>query len=117
VADPKLYPDDLRPWDLEPHYTRHIGAMTAEGLHAKSDIAMQLAYRDKRIAELEQQLAFATPGGLAKLREQVLAYDFESGLAHPPQRTSEPCPNCTRGKLTGSNGLRYCQRCAFTVKP
>lgn len=28
------------------HYARHVNAMTAEGLHAKSDIAAELAHRD-----------------------------------------------------------------------
>lgn len=31
------------PMDLEPHYCEHISAMTSEGLHSKSDIAIQLA--------------------------------------------------------------------------
>ncbi|UTD55907.1 hypothetical protein [Halomonas sp. MS1] len=35
------------------HYWRHANAMTAEGLHSKSDIAAELAYRDACIAELE----------------------------------------------------------------
>jgi hypothetical protein len=54
-----LYPK-LDPRDLEPHYCRHLQAMTAEDLHSKADIAIQLAWRDqqlelrdKRIAELE----------------------------------------------------------------
>ncbi|WP_438455367.1 hypothetical protein [Vreelandella venusta] len=37
------------------HYWRHANAMTAEGLHSKSDIAAELAYRDARIAELERE--------------------------------------------------------------
>lgn len=41
-----------RPWELEPHYSRHVSAMTSEGLHSKADIAEQLAWRDKRIEEL-----------------------------------------------------------------
>lgn len=36
------------------HYWRHVNAMTAEGLHSKSDIAAELAWRDTRIAELER---------------------------------------------------------------
>lgn len=47
------YPKTVGPWELEPHYSHHVGAMTAEGLHEKADIAFQLALRDKRIAELE----------------------------------------------------------------
>jgi hypothetical protein len=33
-------------------YMRHLEAMTAERLHSKSDIAAELAWRDKRIMEL-----------------------------------------------------------------
>lgn len=40
-------------------YADHVLAMTAEGLHDKSDIAAELARRDKRIRELEQELAAA----------------------------------------------------------
>lgn len=34
---------------LEPHYSLHVSAMTREHLHAKSDIAAELAFRDVRI--------------------------------------------------------------------
>lgn len=37
---------------LYPEYTKHIFAMTAEGLHVKADIACELAYRDKQISVL-----------------------------------------------------------------
>jgi hypothetical protein len=37
---------------LEPYYYRHVSAMTREKLGAKSDIAAELAWRDKMIAEL-----------------------------------------------------------------
>jgi hypothetical protein len=39
------------------HYLRHISAMTAEGLHAKSAIAGELAYRDMEIERLRAELA------------------------------------------------------------
>lgn len=39
------------------HYCRHLSAMTGEGLHDKSDIAAELAYRDARIAQLEADCA------------------------------------------------------------
>jgi hypothetical protein len=42
---------------LEPHYSRHVAAMTAEGLHSKSDIAAELAFRDKEIARLRSALS------------------------------------------------------------
>ena len=41
------------------HYTKHIMAMTVEGLHDKSDIAAELAHRDILVEELTQQLAAA----------------------------------------------------------
>ncbi len=52
----KLYPRCFHPWDLEPHYSKHVSAMTTENLHHKADIAEQLAWRDKRILDLESEL-------------------------------------------------------------
>ena len=60
-----LYPDH-RPWDLEPHYHNHVGGMTEFRLHRKSDIALQLAWRDKRIAELEAERHRAWAAGMAE---------------------------------------------------
>lgn len=37
------------------YYFKHVLAMTAEDLHSKSDIAMELGHRDHFIAQLEQQ--------------------------------------------------------------
>lgn len=51
----KLYAS-RRPWDLEPYYSAHVSAMTSEELHSKADIAEELAFRDKRIAELNEAL-------------------------------------------------------------
>jgi len=51
----KLYakrtPSELQPW-----FTRHMEAMTVEGLHRKGDIAMELSFRDKKIDILENHL-------------------------------------------------------------
>ena len=49
-----IYPD-VDPEDLGLHYIRHIDRMTVEGLHSKSDIAAQLALRDKEIEELRKE--------------------------------------------------------------
>ena len=38
--------------DLEPHYSRHVAAMTREKLHSKSAIAAELACRDWKIERL-----------------------------------------------------------------
>lgn len=37
-------------------YADHVQAMTAEGLHEKSDIAAELAYRDAQIKALKEDL-------------------------------------------------------------
>ncbi|MGH1529969.1 hypothetical protein [Yersinia proxima] len=55
--------DGRNPWELEPYYSRHVIAMTREELHGKSDIACELAFRDKRIADVEAELL--------SLREQL----------------------------------------------
>lgn len=52
MSDAVMYPPVEEPWALEPHYCRHVAAMTAEGLHSKADIAAQLALRDTVIVEL-----------------------------------------------------------------
>ena len=54
-----LYPK-LDPRELEPHFSQHMQAMTSERLYSKADIAIQLAWRDKRIAELEALFARRT---------------------------------------------------------
>jgi hypothetical protein len=64
---PIAYPDVDVPHAL---YLHHLDRMTAEGLHDKSAIAIQFAWRDERISELEQQLAEAQ----AKLQQQALEY-------------------------------------------
>ena len=46
-------------------YIKHVLAMTAEGLHSKSDIAAELAHRDLRIQQLEAVL-ISTRDYLAK---------------------------------------------------
>ena len=56
MAD-KLYNAPKDHWTLEPFYSRHVLAMTAEDLYYKSDIAAELAWRDKQIAELENRIS------------------------------------------------------------
>lgn len=54
-----LYDKNRRPWLLGPHYSRHLAAMTAEGLHDKSHIAAELAFRDQEIERLRDALGAA----------------------------------------------------------
>jgi uncharacterized small protein (DUF1192 family) len=41
------------------YFGRHVSAMTEEGLHSKSDIAAELAWRDAEIDRLKDELANA----------------------------------------------------------
>ena len=54
----KLYAPDFGR-DIEAqgkYYVKHISAMTAEGLHNKSDIAAELAHRDMKIDEYVREI-------------------------------------------------------------
>lgn len=63
TSDPLLYDKTATGRDLEPWFSKHMMAMTAEGLHAKSEIAVELARRDRRIKELEYELNYAVVSG------------------------------------------------------
>lgn len=52
----KRYPETF-PQDLEPYFSQHMDAMTGENLYLKSDIAAQLALRDRQIVALKAVLA------------------------------------------------------------
>lgn len=43
--------------ELGEYYTKHISAMTSEGLRSKSDIAAELAFRDAEIDRLKSDFA------------------------------------------------------------
>lgn len=47
---------DRDPEELEPYYTQHVVAMTKEGLHSKSAIAAELAYRDAKISNRRDEI-------------------------------------------------------------
>jgi hypothetical protein len=55
----KLYGHARNLHTLEPYYSAHVSAMTSEGLHAKSDIAAELAVRDAQIVKLRSALQAA----------------------------------------------------------
>lgn len=47
-------------WELDKegnYYTRHVMAMTREGLHSKGDIAAELGFRDQQIDKLKARIA------------------------------------------------------------
>lgn len=53
------------------YYCEHISAMTREGLHSKSDIAAELAYRDFEIDKLKSQLEAITKEQRDKFEDWV----------------------------------------------
>lgn len=61
--------------ELDPFFGEHMQAMTAEALYDKADIALELAFRDKRIAALEaelEQLGDGRPSESTRLLEDNL---------------------------------------------
>lgn len=52
----KLYNEERDTDGYDNLVMKHMMAMTIEGLHSKAAIAIELAYRDKRIAHLERAL-------------------------------------------------------------
>jgi hypothetical protein len=102
-----LYPKHHKAWDLEPYYCQHISGMTEFELHDKSDIAEQLAWRDKRIAELQSELDDAWRNDHPKTAEQLLIEaranvifwsELVEGLADRPEQA--PCCQVNRDGLT-----------------
>jgi hypothetical protein len=73
----KLHYDLNRdPVKLGRYYTDHVAAMTREGLHSKSDIAAELAYRDLKIDVLLKVYQAAVPrlrGACCRGRWRTLA--------------------------------------------
>lgn len=57
MTEERLYGHAHGLHELEPHYSRHVHAMTSEALHSKSDIAAELAWRDIEIRRLRDENA------------------------------------------------------------
>lgn len=56
--------------ELGEYYTRHIAAMTEEDLHSKFEIALELAWRDKQIAKLKENIE--------RLKEKIEYLGYEN---------------------------------------
>ncbi|EBS2695444.1 hypothetical protein ZQ65_25665 [Salmonella enterica subsp. enterica serovar Newport] len=63
------------------YYSRHIQAMTREGLHSKGDIAAELAWRDQQIEQLREKLKQAEEKNL-RLLGFVDSYDWQRQRLH-----------------------------------
>ena len=88
----KLY-DHRMPFKLEPYYSRHVAAMTSEGLHAKSDIAAELAWRDQRCQRLEDALAIGADKWKAKHQR---VKELEEALARANSLLAEASDDVNR---------------------
>lgn len=98
MSDSKQYAErDIEQLDEDgEHYFRHMMAMTAEGLHNKSDIAAELGYRDSRIAAL-LELVLAQHEALDAMRKDLLMRSDES------DSDGTKIVNCGRGVWCGLN--------------
>lgn len=92
-------------WELDKaggYYSRHVMAMTSEGLHSKGDIAAELGFRDMKIDQLEaewraqEERAEKAETNLADMRdaEHSLSDAYIRlrqivGAMNPPNVTSE----------------------------
>lgn len=72
---------NLKPWELEPHYSKHVSAMTSEALHSKAAIAEQLAWRDQTIEVLRTELTHLR----AALDSKAVVLGEESGAQQKTQ--------------------------------
>ena len=81
----KLYADRC-PMELQPHFGRHMYAMTSEGLHDKADIALELAHRDAQI--------YALRNALSLIRQRCYA----------PDSSTEECGHIARKALEQRDG-------------
>ena len=77
---------------LEPYFSQHMDAMTAESLLDKADIAAELAYRDQEIAKVHQWMlanGFATGyGDTVEELLKELSWQIEELRAKPQAMTT-----------------------------
>lgn len=87
LSDHQVYPA-VDEESLGVHYTRHVEAMTAEGLHDKGDIAAQLAVRDSEIERLRALL-----GGQSHAQHTAVNF-AQRFLSGEPHRKVYVCVSC-----------------------
>lgn len=79
--------EDADPEMLEPFYSKWVGLLTSEGLHAKADIATVLALLDQRIHKMEtaprSERPFIPEGWKLVPVEATAAMTFAGLAAHP----------------------------------
>lgn len=68
----KLYDKNRDVQALGDYWLKHLSAMTEEDLHSKSDIAAELAWRDKQIDELKLRLSAVVRSSLERSAEEAV---------------------------------------------
>ena len=89
----KLYAKRI-PSELQPWFSQHMEAMTAENLHSKGEIAMELAWRDKQIDKLNKSI----DGLLVSLDVQQAEIDRLMLEYCPEEMTEEQKKNYERNQ-------------------
>jgi len=100
-SEAKLYPaQDIMQLDRDGnYYMRHVSAMTGEGLHAKSDIAAQLGWRDREIDRLRAEMAAnrdRSEKHMGIMRDSVAHWKSEARRNRQDTETQQ-CPFCEIG--------------------
>lgn len=106
MSDKKLTYPQQDAEELGEFYFRHLDAMTTERLHSKSDIAAQLAWRDRELERLRQvkprTLYIILEGGLvqnvcaddptdfAGIDVRIIDYDIEGADADEITQVQQP---------------------------
>lgn len=82
-----VYPS-LKPWDLEPHYAKHVSAMTTERLDGKAAIAEQLAWRDQTIVALGRIIERTLACGQLEKLESARIYLARHAMGLAPEAST-----------------------------
>jgi len=99
LSEPRDFYPDTDPRTL-PAYDKHVFSMTAAGLHEKSDIAAQLALRDRDLATLLHERD-ALKASLAERTQQIGVACSRHDLTH-----SLACGRCHKELLAERDALR-----------
>lgn len=100
---------------LGKHYTKHVSAMTSEGLHSKSDIAAELAWRDAEIERL--RLGKAEELSEQERTQRLFGQPFDW---RDKKNWADLPANCAMGVIYALDGKRECDEatmrdCAATL--
>lgn len=90
---------DIMADDIGQHYAKHVNAMTTEGLHAKSDIAAELAWRDAENERLRELLLEAAED----LEDEGVSHEWTAKYREAAER---PTDTASAGTAVNEEGAR-----------